>query len=895
MGDKGDMMKQSSSFKEPQPQEELHHQYQLQRHQKQQHREFCVPVPPASANIPSPYTPKTLAHREEAERCEPSPKRPRYPVHQWKLIPATMAAPASTQQQVVGYSTSGSSPQAHVSAVAGSSSPAPSSPSSSPRPSFSAGSGQDQAKPTQFLQIRKGKFVSPVWKPNEMLWLARAWRQQYCGGDTSEVSGSSARAKTRAEKDKQVAEFLSRHGVNRDAKTSGTKWDNMLGEFRKVYEWEKGGENEKVGKSYFRLSPYERKMHRLPASFDEDVFEEMAQFMAARGRGLPACKASTGEGGGARDQQLLRPTEMVRNSDEGESPVSKQRAILARNQTGLIAGTTQSSAMEEAGCREMRRVGKMRMLWEESVTLWAEEGEQEGRGRIKMDNLGFLNVNQLTFFDDTMAANSMEGLDDGPLSGFSADTFACDQQLRVFGRRNSSAGDAKVEAPDRSEYFVGRLRVPPQSLPTLLELPWHLQEPPPHHSRIPLARDVFADLPSPSRHFFFAPSSDCNCRSFTYEVLGPLVRPHIDPLTRDSFIPIWDDCINRPISKLCPFPITIVRKPVSESSSCTDSWPNLTAFVKNLCLWRGEETDCLREGTADPSSSIVDKSSWTFGDLPYILGYHAVGYTVTFCAFSRVQDRIARTDLVSIDLSNPAERLRALVACWRVAGILALLADACGTSSSTSVYSDFERVDRGNGKVVELTPNRVKKYFTSRRWWASVREVYNLLDRQLPHAEYMVDSSERELAVIFEPRGHSVRPSNGKQLMEALACVAKALVALHDLSFMHRSLGWESVVKRADGDEWFVVYLDEAAAAPQMYRHGEVGSTGRAPEMGCGAHGVKVDIWGFGNLLRTCGFAVSHVLKELETRCLDRNPEQRPTAADCYHQLLQIQSSLSTY
>ena len=49
---------------------------------------------------------------------------------------------------------------------------------------------------------------------------------------------------------------MQRHGVNRDAKTAGTKWDNMSGEFRKVYEWEGGGEREQVRKSYFRLSPY---------------------------------------------------------------------------------------------------------------------------------------------------------------------------------------------------------------------------------------------------------------------------------------------------------------------------------------------------------------------------------------------------------------------------------------------------------------------------------------------------------------------------------------------------------------------------------------------------------------------------------------------------------------
>lgn len=148
-----------------------------------------------------------------------------------------------------------------------------------------------------------------------MLWLARAWRIQYQGGGGSNGSGSSSRvdhhqpestgqgevaaaaqstkAKTRADKDREVAEFLQRHGVNRDAKTSGTKWDNMLGEFRKVYEWERGGEREQVGKSYFRLSPYERKLHRLPASFDEEVFEELSQFMGSRMRSTSQSRAAS--------------------------------------------------------------------------------------------------------------------------------------------------------------------------------------------------------------------------------------------------------------------------------------------------------------------------------------------------------------------------------------------------------------------------------------------------------------------------------------------------------------------------------------------------------------------------------------------------------------------------
>lgn len=248
-----------------------------------------------------------------------NPKRPRYTSAQWKLLPSPSPSQqhqqqqAQTQMATIVSSESSPSPtinptptinpqtqQPHTTAA--SSSDTASSPSHSPLPSLS---GQDTSKPEGeqlHHQFRKGKYVSPVWKPNEMLWLARAWRIQYQGG--SEVSGSSSRSdhpesaqiaasdvavqstrgKTRADKDREVAEFLSRHGVSRDAKTAGTKWDNMLGEFRKVYEWERGGEREQVGKSYFRLSPYERKLHRLPASFDEEVFEELSQFMGPRMR-----------------------------------------------------------------------------------------------------------------------------------------------------------------------------------------------------------------------------------------------------------------------------------------------------------------------------------------------------------------------------------------------------------------------------------------------------------------------------------------------------------------------------------------------------------------------------------------------------------------------------------
>lgn len=467
-----------------------------------------------------------------------------------------------------------------------------------------------------------------------------------------------------------------------------------------------------------------------------------------------------------------------------------------------------------------------------------------------------------------------------------------------------------MEFQDPSEYYVGCLRVPPPTLPNLFELAWHLQDPPPEELRFPLRRDVYRDLPQGKELFFTTSYELLDCRAFTYDILGPIIRTNptisvASATSRDTFIGLWDDCINRIVSKFCSVDMVIIRKPSSASEEMLqDQWPNLTGFVRNFCLWRGEEADQLKDGALNPSSSIAEKLLWTYTDLPYILGYYAVGYSVTFCALSRGQDRIIRTDLYSLDLSSPMERLKALVLCYRIAGLLPLLADRCFNNMKTggtyklSAYSDFERVDLGNGIIIEMTPNTMTRIFSSKRKWAAVKEIYDFLDHRIPHAEIIFRSSESDLGLVFKPRGCKFKPANCDQLVEALKFVTKALVALHDLSFMHRDLGWDKVLRRRDREnEWFVCGFDEAVGAPQIYPHGVVGEAARlrhAPEMGRGLHGVKVDVWGVGYLIKTCGLpGVPKMLRELQNRCLEQNPEQRPTAADCYHHLLQLQSSLS--
>ncbi|KAK4799845.1 hypothetical protein SAY86_025210 [Trapa natans] len=964
--------------------------------------------------IPSPF------HHEQLEVV--NPKRPRF--GQWKLL----GSPTGHHQlqskqlptQMTGLPSESSPsptqniPQSHVVTTASSSDTASSPTSQSPIPAGSgsaaaAGAGHEIGKPDRggsgelsnfhhHPQFRKGKYVSPVWKPNEMLWLARAWRIQYQGGSSESDPGALAsaasagggdtgtgltgRGKTRAEKDREVAEFLNRHGVNRDAKTAGTKWDNMLGEFRKVYEWERGGEREQVGKSYFRLSPYERKIHRLPASFDEEVFDELSRFMGARmrtphvgstGRVVVSSGIAISAGSSDAVEMILHPTAVLTSAaaatahhslevppppppfKDDQLPLAaraKQLAITSGVETffhgsngrgGLFLGYEPTSSTADAGGsslalggKELHRIGRVRMTWEESVSLWAEEGEQH-RGRIRIQgSMSFLNADELTFLDESMVACPMEAFEDGPLKGFSVDRFVPGQQVKVFGRRKSALvatvsgfpervhhalvepsarSSTPSEFQDPSDYYLGCLRIPPPTLPSLFELSWYVQEPPPEELRIPLRRDVYRDLPQGRESFFTTSSQEpLDCRAFALDILSPMVRnnPGVSIATassRDSFIGLWDDCINRVVSKFCSIEMTVIRKSsgIMNSDTMHHRWPNVTGFLRNFCLWRGEETDQLRDGALDPSTSIIEKLSWTFADLPYLLGYYAVGCAVTFCALSRLQDRIVRTDLYSIDLSTQSSRMKALIPCYRIAGLLALLSDRCFNNLASYKplfpYSDFERMDLGNGEVIEITPTTVTRFFQSKRRWAAVKEIYDFLDQRVPHAEFIFQSSEKDLGLVFKPRGIKCKPASFEQLVEALMYVTKALVALHDLSFMHRDLSWDKVMRRSDNEtEWVVCGFEEAAAAPQIYPHGAGGEVvalaparggTRAPEMVRGLHNVKVDVWGVGYLIKTCGIdgIVPKLLRELQNRCLDQNPEHRPTAADCYHHLLQLQST----
>ncbi|CAG8701236.1 7315_t:CDS:1, partial [Ambispora gerdemannii] len=69
----------------------------------------------------------------------------------------------------------------------------------------------------------------------------------------------------------------------------------------------------------------------------------------------------------------------------------------------------------------------------------------------------------------------------------------------------------------------------------------------------------------------------------------------------------------------------------------------------------------------------------------------------------------------------------------------------------------------------------------------------------------------------------------------------------------------------------------------------EVSETGHAPEMQIGKHDVKVDIWGVGYLINSCGINGIHSeLKSFAKRLCDDAPKGRPNASDAHDEAIKI-------
>ena len=191
---------------------------------------------------------------------------------------------------------------------------------------------------------------------------------------------------------------------------------------------------------------------------------------------------------------------------------------------------------------------------------------------------------------------------------------------------------------------------------------------------------------------------------------------------------------------------------------------------------------------------------------------------------------------------------------------------------------------------------------------------------RVPHVDCLVSvvrhadkGSTTRTTCQFTPVGRAYQPLDWNELLDALVCVAEALVALHALNIMHRDIRWANVMHVLDASssepttcnadttvftrEWILFDFEFAAKSPQpAVPH--LTATNHAPEMLDRAesfqHDTAVDIWGLGYLMQQAmvDIPASHAANfaALQTACLHSDPTQRPTAVECLNELQRFQA-----
>ncbi|KAF1324654.1 Crinkler, partial [Globisporangium splendens] len=386
------------------------------------------------------------------------------------------------------------------------------------------------------------------------------------------------------------------------------------------------------------------------------------------------------------------------------------------------------------------------------------------------------------------------------------------------------------------------------------------------------------------------------CMNLIYKVLLRVVHP-VDPsgATEDSFHSFWDNLICNVLN------VVLSGIGASERRLTGCNSPDYLFVVDSFCVFRGEEeAPGARIGT--PRRELCEKLIWTYGDVPYLFGYAAVGFKVDLYATARksVSSQVDAIELGSFDLKNLGGRFRLLLAILNISRLLRSITSLCPESGR----DEYKSLVRSNGVQVHLEPIRVVKIFPdvatfqNTKW--HLERLYSVLKGyRVPNVDRLIKTVVSTRRMVFIPRGTDTKPSSVEDLFHAIRDVLSALVKLHEASWMHRDIQWSNVVKRRDSsDSWFLIDFVDAAESPQYKPSGRhLSQEEHAPEIhNSDHHTTAVDMWSVGHLIQTSGRSVYgswHDLGEERTafmrRLMHDDTSQRPTAAEALEQLTQLE------
>ncbi|KAH9113669.1 hypothetical protein AeMF1_012161, partial [Aphanomyces euteiches] len=181
----------------------------------------------------------------------------------------------------------------------------------------------------------------------------------------------------------------------------------------------------------------------------------------------------------------------------------------------------------------------------------------------------------------------------------------------------------------------------------------------------------------------------------------------------------------------------------SRGSSTGLNRPDFIFIVDSVCVFRGEEK-APGFPIENPKQKLVTKLDWTYGKVPYLLGYAAVSYHIALCAITCEDDAVSATELGRYDLRSLEGRFQWLLALLNVVRLFKSLARLCPDSAR----GEFRQIPRGHGITIYFDHSSVFKLFPEELYQNAkhhVEAVYDVLERhKVPHVDSLVRKTTKE-------------------------------------------------------------------------------------------------------------------------------------------------------
>ncbi|CAB4443508.1 unnamed protein product [Rhizophagus irregularis] len=293
------------------------------------------------------------------------------------------------------------------------------------------------------------------------------------------------------------------------------------------------------------------------------------------------------------------------------------------------------------------------------------------------------------------------------------------------------------------------------------------------------------------------------------------------------------------------------------TTTTTHNRPDVLVYCSEVLVIMGEEKaghSTLATAAEDLDYYFNHWNTLSFGDLPLVFAFAAVGSNIQFYYFHKVESS-----------TTPKRE--------KIGDVLLL-----GTEvKKTPRLKLFKTIHRKNGTAITIKSEEIRKSINV----ANIMDLKFHMDLYtrilIGHYEHITYKESRgRINIAYGPVGYLCKPKNEDELRYAIYDILEIVSKLHREEVVHRDIRWDNVVKLTN-DKWLLIDFEEAArignerdtliiSAPE-YENGDT----------CQASG---DIWMIGKLMDEVKFTLSEKAQNFRDKLMIEDFNIRLTATD---------------